>query len=163
MRRDLSQAEVTDLIYKHDIRGVRSALKEYLRRKNKVWLLFDNIDKGWSSSGVEPEYLILIRALLDASRKLEQELRTSRIAMHTVVFLSNDVYELLVKQTADRGKEKSVLLDWVDPDLLRELLRRRIVSTGEFGPDASFEYVWGRICVSHVRGEESSQFLIDQC
>lgn len=31
------------------ISKLRHALVEYLRRKDEVWLLFDNLDKGWKS------------------------------------------------------------------------------------------------------------------
>lgn len=71
------------------------------------------------------------------------------------------VYELLVKETSDRGKEANVLLDWTDPDLLRELLRLRIV-VNNFDENALFEEVWPRICISHYKGEETSQFLIER-
>jgi hypothetical protein len=71
------------------------------------------------------------------------------------------VYELLVQETSDRGKEASVLLDWTDPDLLRELIRLRIVYNDISG-DKKFESLWPRIFVSHYAGEESSQYLIDR-
>jgi hypothetical protein len=45
--------------------------------------------------------------------------------------------------------------------LLRELIRRRLVYSEL--PDRPFDDLWQRICVSHVAGEESSQFLIDRC
>jgi len=77
------------------------------------------------------------------------------------LFLRNDVYELLVKETSDRGKEAGVLLDWTDPDLLRELVRLRIVSNDINGDD-SFESLWPKICISHYAGEESSQYLIER-
>ena len=73
------------------------------------------------------------------------------------------MYELLVGETSDRGKETKVLLDWTDPDLLRELLRRRFVFGSGLPETSSFEDVWRAITISHVGGEESSQFVIDRC
>jgi hypothetical protein len=52
-------------------------------------------------------------------------------------------------------------LDWSDADLLREMLRRRLLYSSL--PDRPFDELWPRICVSHVSGEESSQYLIDRC
>jgi len=79
-----------------------------------------------------------------------------------LVFLRNDIYEILVEETPDRGKEAKALLDWTDPDLLRELLRKRFVYSKIAGKNVSFSDVWRKICVTHVNGEESSQFLIER-
>ncbi len=75
--------------------------------------------------------------------------------------MRNDVYELLVKETADRGKEASVLLDWTDPDLLRELVRLRIIANG-LDEGTEFVEAWLKIIVSHYKGEESSQYFIER-
>ncbi|EGR3116673.1 hypothetical protein DNH24_24555, partial [Vibrio parahaemolyticus] len=125
------------------------------------WLLFDNLDKGWPTSGLEHEDLLIIRALIDATKKIERQFGKSNVNVNTILFLRNDVYELLVKETSDRGKEARVLLDWTDPDLLRELIRLRIASNNISG-DESFHSLWPKICVSHYAGEESSQYLIER-
>jgi hypothetical protein len=52
--RILTTAEVTSLIYSKDIRTLNDALGQYLARKDGVWLLFDNLDKGWPVFGAKP-------------------------------------------------------------------------------------------------------------
>ena len=157
----LSSSEVTAILYQHDVRELEKIVVSYMRHKGVLWLLFDNIDKGWPTSGLEHKDLLIIRSLIDATRKIERQFGKQELDVYTIVFLRNDVYELLVKETSDRGKEANVLLDWTDPDLLRELLRLRIV-VNNFDENAPFEEVWPRICVSHYRGEETSQFLIER-
>lgn len=157
----LAQSEVTKLLYVHDVANLRTLVEEYLKFKDALWLLFDNIDKGWPTHGIEKEDLLIIRALVEASRKLERDIRRHDIDCHTLIFLRNDVYELLIQQTPDRGKEAKVVLDWTDGDLLREVLRRRFIFSG-YPKEQSFEQMWRTVCVSHVFGEESSQFLIDR-
>lgn len=76
--------------------------------------------------------------------------------------MRNDIFELLVGETPDRGKEPKVVLDWTDEDLLREMLRRRLVHNSEMREDASFEDAWRAIAASHINGEESSQFIIER-
>ena len=44
----LSRQKVTELIYKHDWGTLRKSLVEYLQSKEDVWVLFDNVDKGWA-------------------------------------------------------------------------------------------------------------------
>jgi hypothetical protein len=158
----LSAAELTELLYMHDVAKLRGALEDYMRFKRSVWILFDNLDKGWPSRGLTSEDLVILRALDDAARKVARQLERHEIETRTLIFLRQDIYELLVEATSDRGKEARVSLDWSHPDLLRELLRRRFVFSG--APlTSSFDDVWREICVSHVVGEESAQYLIDRC
>lgn len=157
----LSNEEITGLLYKHDVDRLRRELVEYLRFKKSIWLLFDNIDKGWSAHGIDSDDLTIIRCLLEATRKLERYMRSREIDAHTLVFLRVDVYDHLLQETPDRGKESKVILDWTDADLMRELLRKRFVFS-QASATASFQEIWRRICVAYVKGEESSQYLIDR-
>ncbi|GED21623.1 nucleoside 2-deoxyribosyltransferase [Halomonas halmophila] len=157
----LSAPSLTEMLYCHDVRALSQQVIDYMAHKEVCWLLFDNIDKGWPTSGLKHEDLLIIRGLIDATKKIERQFGKSNILVNTIVFLRNDVYELLVQETSDRGKEASVLLDWTDPDLLRELIRLRIVSNDVNGEE-TFESLWPRVFVSHYTGEESSQYLIDR-
>ena len=157
----LDSGQITKLIYRHNVDRLREELDGYLKHKDSVWILFDNIDKGWPTHGLKGEDIVVIRTLIEATRKLDRALQRRGVECHAVIFLRNDVYELLVDETPDRGKESRVMLDWTDKDSLREVLRRRIVY-GIDDIDSTFEKVWSSICVSHVHSEESSQYLIDR-
>lgn len=159
--RTLSQQEITELLYRHDVNKLRDQIVEYLRVKKALFLLFDNLDKGWPTHGLTATDIAILRALLEATRKIERQLQKRDIDCTTLAFLRNDVYELLVSETPDRGKEGRVALDWSDPDLLRELIRKRLLYNDM--PDRPFADLWCSICVSHIDGEESSQYLIDRC
>ena len=157
----LSQQEITELLYRHDVNKLRDQIVEYLKVKKSAFPSFDNLDKGWPTHGLTATDTAILRALLEATRKIERQLQKRDIDCTTLAFLRNDVYELLVNETPDRGKEGRVALDWSDPDLLRELIRLRLIYSNM--PDQPFEDLWHRICVSHINGEESSQYLIDRC
>jgi hypothetical protein len=157
----LNRQLVTEFLYVHDIRELRGQIERYLRFKKGLWILFDNLDKGWSAHGLAPADLLIIRCLLDATRKIEQSLRPKGVECYTIVFLRNDIYSLLVEATPDRGKEIRVSLDWGEPDLLRDMLRRRLVYNG-LDRAAPFEQLWRMICVSLIDGEETSQYLIER-
>ena len=158
----LSTQEVTELLYLHDLGRLRASLQEYLRFKESVWILFDNLDKGWPPHGIEEQDLIILRCLDDAARKIARDLTRRGVDTHVIVFLRQEVYELLVAATSDRGKEARTSLDWTDPDLLREMLRRRFIYNGA-RLNSSFEEIWRSIAVSHIEGEESSGRIIDRC
>jgi hypothetical protein len=160
---ELTTPQITELVYRHDFHDLREQIIAYLQFKNELWLLFDNIDKGWAAQGVKPEDLVIVRALMEATRKIERALTKVSVMAHTIVFLRNDVFEQLIDSTADRGKETRSNVDWDDPELLRELLRRRIVrALPEEQQDTDFATLWTRICVPIVDGEDSAQYLIDR-
>lgn len=158
----LNTEELTNLLYKHDMKVLRERLSAYVDSKREVWILFDNIDKGWPARGLGQEDIMILRCLLEAISKLEKYFKKNDTRCHGIVFIRNDVYELLLKHTADRGKTVRAVLDWTDQELLRELLRRRLVANG-LNSDTPFEDVWRKICASHVGVEESSTYLIDRC
>jgi hypothetical protein len=159
---ELSAPQITELIYRHDFGRLKSGVKEYLQFKGDLWLLFDNLDKGWTSQGVNASDLVIVRALLEATRKIERDLNRKAPIAHTVVFLRNDVFENLIDTTSDRGKETRANVDWDDPELLREMLLRRIVRSDDFDNEDDFRAVWTSICVPMVDGEDSSQYLIER-
>jgi hypothetical protein len=158
---ELTNPQITELIYEHDITRLREELSGYLIHKDALWILIDNLDKGWPTHGIDDKDLMIIRTLLEATRKIERLFRKKSLEAFTIVFLRNDVYELLIDATPDRGKETKVLIDWTDADMLKELIRRRIVYNG-IEEDKTFEEIWPSICISHFEGEETFQYLVDR-
>ncbi len=164
----LNSAQITQLVQTRSISEIKQQVIKYLENKESLWLLFDNIDNGWPTDGLMRDDLLMIRGLIDASRKISRILDKTKIRFNSIVFLRNDVYELLVQETADKGKDKLVLLDWFDEDLLRELVRLRIISNPIVSEDicAKYDYIdfklaWSLVFVPHYKGEETSKLLID--
>jgi len=154
---------LTELLYTHDLKALKETLSLYLEHKHDVLVLFDNLDKSWSTIGVDSTDAITLRCLIDASRKVERDMQKRGHEFRCIVFVRNDVYQHLMANSPDYGKEMRATLDWSDTDLLRELLRLRLISNlgDEFG-EASFRDIWAGISESHVFGEETSSFLIDR-
>jgi hypothetical protein len=155
--------EVTELIYEKDIHELNSALAAYLEHKQAIWLLVDNLDKGWPVGGIEPEDILLVRCLLEATRKIQRQiprLQTSqrKLDTHAVVFLRNDVFDRVLPQIRDMGKETATFLDWEDVENFRKLTERRMAaSTGE---EREFADLWPMFFVSHVGAEESFHYIL---
>lgn len=158
----LANDELTNLLYKHDVPTLRAKICAYLEHKREVWILFDNLDKGWPPRGLDDQDVLILRCLIEAISKIKRYLAKKDTVCHGVVFLRNDVYEMLVENTTDRGKTSRVIIDWTDQEFLREILRRRLVAN-DLPSDSEFLPIWQRICVSHVGTQESSSYLIDWC
>lgn len=158
----LSTDEITNFIYCHDIGALNFQLATYLKYKKALWILFDNLDKGWPPHGVGPDDVLSLRCLLDAIAKIEHSFRREGIQAKGTLFIRNDVYEHLVAVMPDRGKISYALVDWNDEALLLEMLRRRFMSSGIEG-DPPMDKIWPLVCVSHIYGEESSHYMVERC
>ena len=150
--------EVSDLIYKKDIRPLNDALAEYLALKESVWLLVDNLDKGWPVFAIKREDILILRSLLEGTRKLQRQLESREVEFHAVIFIRNDIYQHLVVEGPDRGKDTAVLLDWSDPEVFKEIIRRRIILSAEV--EGSFEELWPLFFATHVAGEDSFSYVV---
>ncbi|WP_438027908.1 P-loop ATPase, Sll1717 family [Sorangium sp. So ce233] len=160
--RSLSSKAIVNLLYRHNMTQLRNEIVDYLKLKVDVWVLFDNLDKGWPTKGVQHSDILILRGLIDATRDIERLLTRKGVETHTVLFVRNDVYEILVDETPDRGKETRASLEWTDPDLLREVLRLRLVNSMDLEPHTPFDAIWNQICVSHIDGEKSDEHLIER-
>ena len=149
---------VAQLVYSRDIRLLDEVLGGYLRSKDGVWLLFDNLDKGWPVNGSQPADTVVLRSLLEATRKLQRQLERQGVEFHATVFVRNDIYEHLLSGTPDKGKDTATLLDWSDAEAFKEILRKRIVTST--GQDESFDQLWLSYFDTHVRGEESFSYIL---
>lgn len=154
----LSRAELTEIVYDHDINDLRKDVLEYLGSKESVVILIDNLDKGWETHGVSSNDLLMLRTLVEVGRKLERALAPLDVESFCLIFLRNDVYELLLDETPDRGKEGKIAIDWTDRQQLKQLLQRRLSASNVDGA-----VHWGRIATSHVEGEASFDWAIDRC
>lgn len=125
--------------------------------------MFDNLDQGWSTQGVDVIDAAVLRGLVDAGRKVEREMRKAGNTVHCIVFVRNDVYDHLMRNSPDYGKEMRATLDWDDADMLREMLRLRLVSSmdGDLNK-VTFNDVWHVLFTSHYHGEATSSYLIDR-
>lgn len=150
--------ELTQSLFRGDIRVLDDALALYLKDKDDVWVLIDNLDKGWPTRGTRSSDILILRTLMEATRKLQRQFEQREVGFHALVFLRNDIYEHLLDETPDRGKDTAISLDWDDEQVFKELVRQRVrASTGLNG---SFDEVWGRICDRFVGTQESFRYMV---
>lgn len=157
----LSSADITQMVYMHDIRALELSLAKYLRFKDEVWVLFDNLDKGWSAGGVSNEDIIILRCLIDAAKKMRNELAQKKVNFHAVVFIRNDVFELLMEGTADYGKDTRVKLDWTDRRQLVELLMRRLEFSHKAFRNMPVKEIWTAIFADGREPNSSIGIFLD--
>lgn len=157
----VNTGDITNAIYQKDIENLTRNLVDHLQDYDGIWILFDNIDKGFPTHGLQDSDILIIRCLLEASRKLQATMGSRHIDCLTTIFIRKDVYDHLVNMTPDRGKESNVNLDWSDIELIKELLIKRF---RYHVPDlqGTFEEVWRRLFNPNVGGEGSFEYLLSR-
>lgn len=156
----VGEAAVTNFLYAQDLKPLSKAVAAYLKEKESVWLLVDNLDKGWPTRGASTEDILIVRTVLEASNKLQRSLKKYGVSFRSIVFLRQDIYAQLIDQTPDRGKQSVVQLSWTDIDLMKELVRLRIEqSTGLQG---GFSKLWNHFFAGHVGGTDSFLYVAER-
>lgn len=153
----LQTAEVTELLYATDIRKIQQATIEYLGTRRRGILLIDNIDKGWGAHGVDSDDVLIVSTLIDALRKIERQTAKKQAKLDWLLFLRNDVFELLVDQQNDRGKDGKIIVDWDSEAALEQVIQSRIKasSSSRLGKELD----WYDISIPTIGGEKSLSWL----
>jgi hypothetical protein len=156
-----ARTDLAELVYGGDIRTLNDAVAEYLvGEKDSVWLLVDNLDKSWATRGSTSEDMLIVRGLIDATVALERQLAKRGVTFRPLVFIRPDIYQHLIGETPDRGKDSNISLDWDDPELFREIIMRRIrTSTGLTG---DFLSVWQRVVIPTIGTEDTFSYMLDR-
>jgi hypothetical protein len=150
---------LTEIIYSGDVRNLNNAVAEYLHSKDSVWMLIDNLDKGWPIRGTTDADIVIVRSLLEATRKIQRQLE-NEVQFDCLVFLRSDIYEHLRIQTPDKGKDTAIRLDWEDREMFQEIVRRRVESSTELR--GSFRDIWAKICDPLVHAQDSFAYITDR-
>ena len=155
------RTDLAELVYGGDIRTLNDAVANYVTaEKDEVWLLIDNLDKSWATRGSTREDMLIVLGLLEASRKLEEQLADRGVDFRCLVFIRTDVLEKLNWSSPDRGKESTINLEWDDPQLFQAIVRERIaVSAGLTG---TFEDLWRQVAEPAIGVEDSFRYLLDR-
>lgn len=156
----LHTAQVTELLYAANIRDIHRKVTQYLSTRERGLLLIDNVDKGWGAHGVDDDDVLIVSTLIDALRKVERQALKADAKLDWLLFLRNDVFELLVDRQNDRGKDGKIIVDWDSKAALSKVIEERVNSSGfgAFGRTVT----WADVAVPTVDGETSLDWMISR-
>ena len=161
MASPVASEAVLQSLYGGEAKPLTDAVTEYLQHKDSIWLLVDNLDKGWPIGGSSSTDILLIRSLLDATRKLQDELQDRNIDFKSLVFLRSDIHEHLITEIPDKGKDTAIRLEWDDPAAFERIVERRVLASTNL--QGNFvEEIWPSICTPLVDTEASFGFLLNR-
>lgn len=158
----LSAEKLTNIVFRSAIAPIRSLIIKFSTPDTKIVLLFDNIDKGWPSTGVDEFDVRLLRLLVESLEKVQFGFSNADRDFQSVVFIRNDIYELMVSDTPDKGKAGHVRIDWTDRAKMRHVIFRRLQNSSN-DKISDFETIWTRFFVDKVGETSSFEYLLDHC
>jgi len=152
--------QITQTLFRTSIRELNDAVASYLQEKNAVRLLVDNLDKGWPVGGATTEDILILRTLLEASRKLQREFDKRRVEFQCLVFIRNDIYDHLVRETPDKGKDTAVIVDWTDPAFFKSIYCARVRASGLLEGD--FDELWAAVFDEAIGARRSFDYIVER-
>jgi len=153
-----SPGDIARLIYEKDIRELQSILTKYIVYKDGIWILIDNLDKSWPVNCASKEDILIIRSLMEATRKLQRQFSRNEIECRAIVFIRNDIYEHLLGETPDKGKDTAILLDWTDEEAFKLLVHRRMIASTKI--ELPFDEMWPMFFEAYIKGEHSFHYIL---
>jgi hypothetical protein len=152
---------ITKFLYSNEIVVLAEAVGQYVAgEKESVWLLVDNLDKGWPVKGADATDIVVVHSLLEATRKLQRSFDDAGIDFKCLVFLRTDIYEHLLRETRDKGKDTPIRLDQFDQAVFEQIVRSRI--TASAGVETGFAALWSQLAESHIGSEDSFTYIVDR-
>jgi hypothetical protein len=109
-------------------------------------------------NGASKEDILIIRSLMEATRKLQRQLERNGIECRAIIFIRNDVYEHLLGETPDKGKDTAIVLDWTDEEAFKLLIHRRMMASTKI--ESPFDEMWSLFFQSYVKGEHSFSYIL---
>ena len=103
---------------------------------------------------------MILRTLLEACRKLQKQLSHPKVDFHLLLFLRNDIFEHLVLETPDKGKDSVIGLDYDDEEIFKEIVYQRLRSSTKL--PGNFDSLWASVFDTHIGTYDSFKYIIER-
>ncbi|OAX46139.1 P-loop ATPase, Sll1717 family [Paenibacillus sp. AD87] len=125
------RTKISEYLHKNMLGNLRLHLGGVLRKKENVKILIDNLDKGWNDSADLSSLGDLLFGLLSVVHKITGEFqrndyRHEGVNLTLVVFLRSDIFSRIMSHAPERDKIATKRLNWSDPNLLFQVIEKRI-------------------------------------
>lgn len=156
-RRDL----INEAFHSSALNQLRSTLGGVLRKRKRVAILVDNLDKGWDKNADLRLMAKFILGLLVARGNVvrdfdRQDWWRDRVRLTVSVFLRSDIYHYLRTEAREPDKLPLSTVRWQDVDTLLHVLEARyeVKTGGRSGKD-----VWTEVFPDEVDGVDTRTYI----
>ena len=141
-------------------RPLYSAYRSMFTRYQQVVILVDNLDKAWSIVGQDRSVQTrLILGLLEFQNTITRELSLNEGTIRILVFLREDIFVRVIKDSYEPDKVRLVLqhIVWRDAEQLAEILEKRFVACS---PSLAGRSMWDELFCRQVAGVATKEYLL---
>jgi hypothetical protein len=154
---------ISELLHADLLPRLRALLGEVLRRKQRVAILVDNLDKAWDQRSDLSVLSQLLFGLLGVSGRISQEFEKSGpwrapVNVSLVLFLRSDIYAQVSAFAKERDKLPTRFIAWEDPDLLLRVIEERF-ATAAVAAVSKPDEVWDRYFCQEILGTPVRRFI----
>lgn len=155
---DEVREQITNTMYERVIPALRDRVFEFASFYDDIVIVVDDLDKGWPPRQLETYDVRMIRHLIEILKRIQRDFNKKDIRVKYLLCLRSDVYDVLVGETADRGKDNLISVDWSDREQLVHIINERVLSSfdGVQGDEA-----WEAFNPIMEDGREAIEHLID--
>lgn len=123
------RTKISEYLHKSMLGNLRTHLGKVLRKRQNVKILIDNLDKGWNDSANLSSLGDLLFGLLSVVHKITGEFQRNDyrhvgVNLTLVVFLRSDIFSRIMSHAPERDKIATKHLNWSDPTLLFQVLKK---------------------------------------
>jgi len=157
-------ARVTNALHEEIIGELRKLLGRLLEKRDKVYILADNLDKTWGDEQDLPILSDFLAGLLSSSSVITEEFRRTgpewrQVDISLLVFLRSDIFDYVMSVVPERDKLNAIQIDWNNPSLLQDVIQARFASSVAM---VSSDEIWERFFAESVAGQPTREYLVQR-
>lgn len=159
------RARLSEILHREILAELRLHLGQVLQKKEKVFVLIDNLDKAWTRKADISYLSEFLFGLLGVSRAISEEFGRSggkwkRVPLSLTIFLRSDIFFHVLAEAREPDKIEWSKIDWNDPILLQRIVEERVVSLATDG--ISNADVWQQFFVSSINGVPAKDYIVSR-
>ncbi len=154
---------ISELLHQSILHDLRSLLGKLLKKRRRVVILIDNLDKTWDRrNDIEhlSEFLLgLIRAARDMKKDFEKKDHwRDPINITIVIFLRSDIFASIMRNAREPDKIQYGRLNWDDKETLFRIIDERLISNQQ---GQTSEEIWNKMFCSEISDINTRQYILD--
>ena len=130
-------------------------LRDFAKKENLTYhIIADDLDKHWQPNSKQSVDLLI--GLITEADRLQ---RFFEGHLKVVMFLREDIYEVLTKFDEDLSKRNVLRMEWTKANLMHLVAERLAISAGEENIDD--DLTWSGIFPNEVKGRPAAEYVLD--
>jgi hypothetical protein len=156
---------ISEALHRGELGRLRTVLNRVLKKKRKVLLLIDNLDKPWTRNADLGQLAEFLLGLLTAANQIGAEMNKGDkerdgAKFHSAIFLRSDIFEKIVDSASEPDKLPYMRLKWEDSELLLRIIEERYIASHGAGSDPAV--MWRKYFCPHVKDIPTREYLTER-